>query len=130
MAHWLLEALDRPWLVMRLHGNLLQDGNMLLLFSYVTHLAPCNGIPCFSLVPVSKVLKECSISNSSGDVVVSGLEALVDGWELLSDDVSDKELSVPLVLVLSALELTDGELGKDTEDSLVVVSDRGCTLAG
>ena len=138
VAHWLLEALDRSWLVMQLHGNLLQDGDMLLLFSYVAHLAPCNGIPCFSLVPVSKVLKECSISNSSGDVdrdeladvVVSGLEALEDGWELLSDDVSDKELSVPLVLVLSALELTDEELDKDTEDSLVVVSDTGCTLAG
>ena len=43
--------------------------------------------PCFSLVPVSKLLKECSISNSSGDidqeeladVVVSGLEALDEG---------------------------------------------------
>ena len=43
--------------------------------------------PCFSLVPVSKLLKECSISNSSGDVeqdeladvVVSGLEAFDDG---------------------------------------------------
>ena len=89
--------------------------------------------PGFSLVPVSKVLKECSISISSGDivhdeladVVVSGLEALKDGWELLSDDVSDEELSVPLVLVLSALELLDGELGKDTEYSLVVVSDTG-----
>ena len=73
---------------------------------------------------MSKVLKEHSISNSSGDivhdeladVVVSGLEALKDGWELLSDDVSDEELSVPLVLVLSVLELPDGELGKDTED--------------
>ena len=79
--------------------------------------------PC-PLVPASKVLKEHSISNSSGDivhdeladVVVSGLEALKDGWELLSDDVSDEELSVPLVLVLSVLELPDGELGKDTED--------------
>ena len=94
--------------------------------------------PCFSLVPVSKVLKEHSISNSSGDVVceeladavVSGLEDLEDSWELLLDDVSDEELSVPLVLVLSALELPDGELGKDTEDSLVVVSDAGCELAG
>ena len=81
--------------------------------------------PCFSLVPVSKVLKEHSISISSGDVcneladvVVSGLEALKDGWELFSDNVSDEELSVPLVLVLYALELPDGELGKD---SLVVV---------
>ena len=53
--------------------------------------------PCFSLVPVSKVLKERSISNSLGDivhdeladVVVSGLEAFEDGCELLSDDVSD-----------------------------------------
>ena len=41
-----------------------------------------------------------------------------------------KKLSVPLVLVLSVLELPDGELGKDTEDSLVVVSDTGCELAG
>ena len=87
---------------------------------------------------MSKELKEPSISNSSGDiickglanVVVSGLEAFEDSCELLSDDVSDKELSVPLVLVLSALELPDGELGKDTEDSLVVVSDTGCELAG
>ena len=79
--------------------------------------------PC-PLVPASKVLKEHSISNSSGDIVhdeladivVSGLEAFKDGWELLSDDVSDEELSVPLVLVLSVLELPDGELGKDTED--------------
>ena len=49
------------------------------------------------------------------DVVVSAL----DGCELLSEDVSDEEvgLSVPLVLVLSVLELPDGELGKDTEDS-------------
>ena len=94
--------------------------------------------PCFSLVPATKVLKEHSISNSSGDVecneladvVVSGLEALKDGWELLSDGVSDEELSVPLVLMLSVLELPDGELGKDTEDSLVVVSDTGCELAG
>ena len=30
----------------------------------------------------------------------------------------------------SVLELPDGELGKDTEDSLVVVSDTGCELAG
>ena len=84
------------------------------------------------------MLKENSISNSSGDVIcdeladvaVSGLEVFKDGCELLLDDVSDKELSVPLVLVLSALELPDGELGKDTEDSLVVVSDTGCELAG
>ena len=41
-----------------------------------------------------------------------------------------EELSVPLVLVLSVLELPDGELGKDTEDSLVVVSDTGYELAG
>ena len=94
--------------------------------------------PYFSLVPVSKVLKEHSISESSGDVecdeladvVVSELEALEHSWELLSDDVSDQELSVPLVLVLSVLQLPDGEMGKDTEDSLVVVSDTGCKLAG
>ena len=88
---------------------------------------------------MSKELKEHhSICNSSGDivhkeladVVVSGLEAFEDGCELLSDDVSDEELSVPLVLVLSALELPDGELGKDTEDSQVVVSDTGYKLAG
>ena len=59
-----------------------------------------------------------------------GLKHSKDGCELLSDDVSDEELSVPLVLVLSVLELPDGELGKDTEDSLVVVSVAGCKLAG
>ena len=82
---------------------------------------------------MSKVLKEHSISSNSGNVdhdvlaelLVSGLEAFKDGCELLSDDVSDEELSVPLVLVLSALELLDRELGKDTEDSLVVVSVTG-----
>ena len=65
-----------------------------------------------------------SISSNSGNVdhdvlaelLVSGLEAFEDGCELLSDDVSDEELSVPLVLVLSVLELPDRELGKDTED--------------
>ena len=96
------------------------------------------GWPCQSLVPASKVLKEHSISSNSGDVdcdvlaelLVSGLEAFKDGCELLSDDVSVKELSVPLVLVLSALELPDGELGTDTEDSLVVVSVTGCEMAG
>ena len=84
------------------------------------------------------MLKECSISSSSGDIdcdvmaelVVCGLGVFEDSCELLSDDVSDEELSVPLVLVLSALEFPDGELGKDTEDSLVVVSDTGCELAG
>ena len=84
-------------------------------------------------------MKERSISSSSADVdcdvlaelLVSGLKAIEDGCELLSDNVSDNEelLSVPLVLVLSVLELPDGELGKDTEDSLVVVSDTGCELA-
>ena len=92
------------------------------------------------LCPQAGCLKERSISSSLGDVdrdvlaelLVSGLEAFEDGCELLSDDVSDEEelLSVPLVLVLSVLELPDGELGKDTEDSLVVVSDTGCELAG
>ena len=80
------------------------------------------------------MLKECSISSNSGDVdrdvlaelLVSGLEAFEDGCELLSDDVSDETL----VLVLSVLELPDRELGKDTEDSLVVVSVTGCELAG
>ena len=93
-----------------------------------------------SLVPASRLLKERSISSSSGEVdhnvlaelLVSGLKVFEDGCELLSDDVSDDEelLSVPLVLVLAVLELPDGELGKDTEDSLVVVSDTGCELAG
>ena len=64
------------------------------------------------------------------ELLVAGLEVFEDSCELLSDDVSDKELSVPLVVVLSVLELPDGELGKDTEDSLVVVSDIGCKLAG
>ena len=89
-------------------------------------------------MPTSRLLKEHSISNSSGDVdrdvlaelLVSGLEAFEDSCELLSDDVSDEELSVPLVLVLSVLELPDREMGKDTEDLLVVVSDTGCKLAG
>ena len=96
------------------------------------------GWPWWSLVPASRLLKEHSISSNSGDVdrdvlaelLVSGLEAFEDSCELLSDDVSDKELSVPLVLVLSVLELPDGELGKDMEDSLVVVSVTGCKLAG
>ena len=89
-------------------------------------------------MPASRLLKERSISSSSGDVdrdvlaelLVSGLEAFEDGCELLSDDVSDELLSVPLVLVLSVLELPDGEQGKDTEDLLVVVFDTGCELAG
>ena len=82
------------------------------------------------------MLKEQSISSSSGDVVWDELVDVVvsglDGCELLSEDVSDKEveLSVPLVLVLSVLDLPDGELGKDAEDSLVVVLDTGCELAG
>ena len=76
--------------------------------------------PCFSLVPASRVLKECSISSNSGDVdrdvlaelLVSGLEVFEDGCELLSDDVSVEELSVPLVLVLSAFELPEGAAGQ------------------
>ena len=83
-------------------------------------------------------MKECSISSNSGDVdrdvlaelLVSGLKVFEDGCELLSDDVSVAELSVPLVLLLYALGLPEGELVKDTEDSLVVVSDAGCELAG
>ena len=72
-------------------------------------------------MPASRLLKERSISSNLGDVdhdvlaelLVSGLEAFEDGCELLSDDVSDEELlSVPLVLVLSVLELPDGELGQ------------------
>ena len=89
-------------------------------------------------MPASRLLKERSISSSFGEVdrdvlaelLVSGLEAFEDGCELLSDEVSDDELSVPLELVLVVHELPDGELGKDTEDSLVVVSDTGCELAG
>ena len=89
-------------------------------------------------MPASRLLTERSISSSSGEVdrdvlaelLVSGFEAFEDGCELLSDDVSDDELSVPLELVLVVHELPDGELGKDTEDSLVVVSDTGCELAG
>ena len=85
-----------------------------------------------------QVLKEHTISSNSGDVdcdvlaelLVSGFEVFKDGCELLSDDVSVEELLVPVVLVLSSLELPDGELLKDTEDSLVVVSDTGCELAG
>ena len=50
-------------------------------------------------MPTSRLLKERSISSSSGDVdrdvlaelLVSGLEAFEDGCELLLDDVSDKE---------------------------------------
>ena len=84
------------------------------------------------------MLEEHSISSSSGNVdcdvlaelVVSRLEVFEDSCELLLDDVSDEELSVPLVLVLSALEFPGGELSKYTEDSLVVVSDTGCELAG
>ena len=96
--------------------------------------------PCFSLIPASNELKERSISNSSGDVewdevadvVVSGLQACKDSCKLLSDEVSDEDvvLSVPLELVISVHEQPEGELGKDTEDSLVVVSDTGCELAG
>ena len=75
------------------------------------------GCPCLSLVPVSRVLKEHSISSNSGaidhdvlaELLVSGLEVFEDGCELLSDDVSVEELSVPLVLVLSALEVPEGE---------------------
>ena len=62
-------------------------------------------------MPMSKVLKECSISCTLGDVVhdklaevllVSGLEVFEDGWlELPSEEVSNDELSVPLELVLS-----------------------------
>ena len=71
-------------------------------------------------------MKERSISSNSGDVdcdvlaelLVSGLEAFEDGCELLSDDVSDEELSVPLVLVLSALELPDGEHRRLTSGGL------------
>ena len=110
-----------------------------LLVSQVVHLASRHGMALtISCACASRLLKERSISSNSGDIdrdvlaelLVSGLEAFEDGCELLSDDVSDEELSAPLVLVLSVLELPDGELGKDTEDSLVVVSDTGCELAG
>ena len=46
------------------------------------------------------------------ELLVSGLKAFRDGCELLSVDVSDEELSVPLVLVLSVLQLPDGGTGK------------------
>ena len=60
------------------------------------------GWPWWSLVPTSRLLKEHSISSSSGDVdrdvlaelLVSGLEAFEDGCELLSDDVSDKRITI------------------------------------
>ena len=89
-------------------------------------------------MPASRLLKERSILSSSGEVdrdvlaelLVSGLEAFDNGCELLLDDVSDELLLVPLELVLVVHDLPDGELGKDTEDSLVVVSDTGCELAG
>ena len=72
-------------------------------------------------MPASRLLKECSISSNSGEVdrdvlaelLVSGLKAFEDGCELLSDDVSDDELlSVPLVLVLSVLELPEWGTGQ------------------
>ena len=89
-------------------------------------------------MPSSRLLKDHSISSNLGDIdrdvlaelLVSGLKAFEDGCELLSDDVSDEELSAPLVLVLSVLELPDGELGEDTEDLLVVVSNTSYELAG
>ena len=77
-----------------------------------------------------EALRRAVVGSAADWQLVSGLEAFEDGCELLSDDVSDELLLVPLVLVLSVLELPDGELGKDTEDSLVVVSDTGCELAG
>ena len=81
-----------------------------------------------------EVLRQALVGSVAGWQLASvrqyAAEAFEDGCELLSDDVSDKELSVPLVLVLCVLELPDGELGKDTEDSLVVVSVTGCELAG
>ena len=118
-------------------------GCMPTCFSMVIHCCCSLKLSIWLLVMAypchaSRVLKEHSISCSSGDVVlkeladvvVSGLEVFEDGCELLSEDVSVVELSVPLVLLLSVLELPDGELGKDTEDSLVVVSDTGCEMAG
>ena len=72
-------------------------------------------------MPASRLLKECSISSNSGEVdrdvlaelLVSGLEAFEDGCELLSDAVSDEELLlVPLVLVLSVLDLQMGNWAK------------------
>ena len=33
------------WLVLWLHGNFFQDGDTLLLFSQVVHLAPCYCMP-------------------------------------------------------------------------------------
>ena len=87
------------------------------------------GWPWWSLVPASRLLKECSISSNLGDVdrdvlaelLVSGLEAFEDGCELLSDDVSDKELSVPLGSVTFSL---------NSLLFLVEVSLPGCLLGG
>ena len=62
----------------------------MVIYCCCSHMLPIwlliIACPYFSLVPASKVLKECSISNSSGviecnelaDVFVSGLEALED----------------------------------------------------
>ena len=75
-------------MVLWLHGNLLQDDDtLLLLFSQVVHLTPRNSMPLLLSGICKEVLKEHSISNSSGDVVheeladlvVSGLEAFEDG---------------------------------------------------
>ena len=80
--------------------------------------------PCCSLIPASKVLKERSISWSSGDVDLDEL-ADVDVVSGLDDDDV-----VPLELELSVHELPDRELADEPEeDSLVVVSDTGCKLA-
>ena len=99
--------------------------------------------PCFSLIPLSKLFKEHSISSSSGGVVndelakvvVSGLKALEEGWlESDSDDVSviaSEDVSMPLELVISVHELpVDQDPGNEHEDSLVVVlGDSVCKLA-
>ena len=130
---------DRPWLVLWLHGNLLQYGDTLLLVSQVVHLTPHHRMAllvsgtCEQGVERALHLKQfwwCRL-------VMCWLNCLSLGSKHSRTAVSCsqmmsqiKELSVPLVLVLSALELPDGELGKDTEDSLVVVSVTGCELAG
>ena len=45
VAHLQLEALTQTLLVLRLHGNLLQYGDTLLLVSQVVHLTPRYSMP-------------------------------------------------------------------------------------
>ena len=71
-------------------------------------------------MPASRLLKGCSILSNLGDIdrdvlaelLVSGLEAFKDGCELLLDDVSDEELSVPLYWCSLCLSCQMGNLAK------------------